>query len=288
MQGHDAPARDERTEPHGVRRGTSGLTADFSSVAPRCDATRDLPESQIAACYNRLVEHRLLPPAGRILDAGCGTGQVSLPLAARGYVVRGIDVSTAMTDIAQSKVRAEWRAEYVVGDVCGLPDDDASFDAAVLSKLLMHVEDWRRACREMIRVVRPGGHIIQISEKGAFANSVRRFFSERADALGFTNRFLGLAPRASRDLHTFMAGEGCKAVPIDMSDLRWDAVISYGEALNRIRDRLFAEFWRLPDDVYARLIAETEAWINAHPGGPGTRDHLSPYLVVEVFRTPNG
>jgi 2-polyprenyl-3-methyl-5-hydroxy-6-metoxy-1,4-benzoquinol methylase len=66
------------------------LTSDYSRIASKYDAARDLPEAKLLACYARLAEQNLFPPTGKILDAGCGTGQVSLPLAANGYNVHGI------------------------------------------------------------------------------------------------------------------------------------------------------------------------------------------------------
>ncbi|HXT81261.1 MAG TPA: methyltransferase domain-containing protein [Acetobacteraceae bacterium] len=263
-----------------------GLSANYSKIASRYDATRDLPEGMLAACYDRLISQGLFPPGGRILDAGCGTGQVSLPLAARGYDVRGIDIATAMTSVAQAKVRPDWRARYTVGDVRDIPAEDGSFDAAVVSKLFQHVEDWQQGCRELIRVVRPGGCIVQINERGAFGNAVRRFFSRKADERGFGNRYAGLNPHGGAELSAFMRSQGCQPVPIDMSDLRWETEISYGEAIGRIQEGLFAEFWDLPREVHDQLVAKTLAWIDTQPDGRDTVERLRPYLVVEVFWTP--
>jgi ubiquinone/menaquinone biosynthesis C-methylase UbiE len=262
-----------------------GLTSDYSAIAARYDATRELPEEKLLASYTRLVEQSLFPRAGRILDAGCGTGQVSLPLAARGYDVHGIDISKTMTVLAQSKVQPNWRAHYAEGDVRSIAADDNSFDAAVVSKLFQHVQDWQQACKELIRVVRPGAAIVHINERGAFGNAVRRTFSRKADALGFVHRYAGLDPHGGKELTAFMTAQGCQPVRTDMSDLQWAATISYREALDRIEERLFAEFWRLPADIYDRLIADTLAWIEAQPDGLDTVDHLKPYLVVEVFIT---
>jgi SAM-dependent methyltransferase len=223
-----------------LQRSTSmtdlGLSADYFGIGSQYDATRDLPEAKLLACYTRLAEQNLFPSAGRILDAGCGTGQVSLALAAQGYHVHGIDISEAMTVLAQSKVRPGRRADYVVGDVRSITAADNSFDAAVVSKLFQHVQDWRQACHEHGR----------------------------------------------EDLAVFMASRGCQPVPVDMSDLRWEVTISYGEALDRVRQRLFGEFWRLPADIHDRLIADTLTWIQAQPDGPGTINHLKPYLVIGV------
>jgi hypothetical protein len=134
--------------------------------------------------------------------------------------------------------------------------------------------------------VRPGCCIAQINERGAFGNAVRHYFSQKADELGFSGRYAGLNPHSGEELVAFMTTQGCQPVRVDMSDLRWDVAVSYGEALGRIREGLFAEFWRLPREIYDRLTADTLAWIEAQPNGRDTIERLRPYLVVEVFRTP--
>lgn len=263
-----------------------GPASDYSRIAARYDSTRDLPQEHLLACFARLVERGLLPARGAILDAGCGTGQVSLPLAARGYDVRGVDISAEMIKIAQAKVRPEWSARYEIGDVRAIALATHSIDAVVVSKLFQHVQDWKGACRELIRVTRPGACIILINERGAFGNAVRRHFARRADELGYVGRYLGLNPHQNTELPAHMVAEGCEVIPFDASDLRWTIDISYGEAIARLQDRLYAEFWYLPKAVHDGLLSETIAWIETHPEGPSTMDRLSPYLVVEVFRRP--
>jgi SAM-dependent methyltransferase len=262
------------------------LVSDYSRIAAHYDATRDVPEDRLAACYDRLIAQAGFPSAGRILDAGSGTGQISLVLAARGYQVLGIDISAAMTALARAKLRPGWAADYIVGDVRAIPAPDAHFDAAVVSKLFQHVEDWRDACRELIRVVRPGGCIAQINERGAFSNTVRRHFARLADEAGYGNRYEGLNPRGGNELEAFMTGQGCRRLAVDTTDLNWQAAITYGEAYRRLRAGMFAEFWRLSDAVHDALLAQTWNWIEAQPEGAATTDRLTPYLVVEIYRTP--
>ncbi len=268
------------------RNETLGPASNFSRIASRYDATRDLPREYLIACYARLIEHGLLPANGKVLDAGCGTGQVSLPLAEQGYDVLGIDIAADMIKVAQAKVAAGWRALYVVGDVRDIALGDESVDAVVVSKLFQHIQDWKGACRELIRVTRAGCHIIQINERGAFGNAVRRYFSQRADELGYAGRYLGLNPHERSEILAYMKEQECEVIPFDTSDLRWEKAISYGEAIGHLEDRLHAEFWYLPDAVHGRLVADTIAWIENHPAGRDTVDRLAPYLSVEVFRTP--
>jgi ubiquinone/menaquinone biosynthesis C-methylase UbiE len=263
----------------------SGLTSDFSPIAGRYDATRDMPQPMLLICYDRLVERGLFPAQGVILDAGCGTGQISLPLAERGYDIHGIDISENMVRLAQAKLRPGWCARYAVGDVRAIPAADRCFDAAVVSKLFQHVGDWQQACRQLVRVVRPGGSIVQINERGAFGNAVRRYFARRADALGFKRRYVGLDPHSDNELTMFMQRLGCRTITFDTAD--WTLAITYGEALSRIQQRLFAEFWYLPEDVHDRLVADVASWVDAQPNGRDSVEQLRPFLVVQAFHTPD-
>lgn len=162
--------------------------SNFSPIAERYDATRDIPSAQLRACYERLARQDRLPVQGSVIDAGCGTGQVSLTLAELGYEVRGYYVSATMVAIAQAKCRPEWKAHCAVADVLSLPEPDGGCDAVVVSKLFQHVHEWHSACRELLRVLRPGGCFIELNDRGAFGNSVRKHFAGYADALGHRQR----------------------------------------------------------------------------------------------------
>ncbi len=232
---------------------TFGATSDFSRVASRYDATREVPETHLAACYERLVRQGLLPTKGVVLDAGCGTGQISLVLAKMGYEVHGIDVSAEMVAIAQGKCRPEWQA-------------------------------WQAACQELLRVLMPGGSIFHLNEMNAFGNCVRKYFAGCADSLGFTERFVGLRERAQ--LSDFLVARGCEKISIDVTDLKWEKRITYGEALSQLQERLFAEFWYLPTDAYERILSDTALWVDEQPEGRNEVEVMTPYLSAEVFRKP--
>jgi SAM-dependent methyltransferase len=276
----------ELHRPVPVRVALSGLpaTSDFSPVAARYDATRDVPELLLAAGYARMAGQGILPKGAVILDAGCGTGQISLPLAEAGHVVRGYDVSAAMVAIARGKARAHWQAAYAVGDVRCLPEEDAAFDTVVVSKLFQHVPGWQQACMELLRVLRPGGTLVHIAERGAFGNPVRRYFAAVAEGMGFTNRFPGLRRRA--DLVAFLGEQGCVEAPVDLTDLAWRRQLTYGDAWDQLEERLFAEFWGLPDSAYAHILADAAAWIDALPYGRDTVAELTPYLSADIVRKP--
>ena len=261
-----------------------GPTSDFSPIASRYDLTRDIPQRFLETCYERLHRQGLLPARGIVLDAGCGTGQISLPLAGLGYAVCGVDVSADMLRVARAKRPPDGQAHYIVADVRSLPLRDDCVDAVVVSKLFQHVHDWERACRELLRALQPGGCIVNLNERGAFGNRVRKYFAGRADALGFTQRYPGLRDRG--ELAKFLLAAGCARRSIDVTDLTWEKRIAYGEALRHLEDRLHSEFWYLPRAVYAELLADTSRWIEQQPEGPETVERLTPCLVVEIFQKP--
>ncbi len=90
-----------------------------------------------------------------VLDAGCGTGLASGPLAARGMAVTGIDPSPPMLAAARAAVL---QATFVEGRVEALPFAGASFDGAVCAQAF-HWFDADRAFGELSRVVKPGAPI---------------------------------------------------------------------------------------------------------------------------------
>ena len=263
----------------------TGRFSNFETVAARYDATRDVPEWVLTDCYEALMRDGVLPGAGTVLDAGCGTGQISLPLARSGLRVVGSDVSEAMVRIAASKAEPGRSARYEVGDVRAIAYANSTFDGVVFSKLLMHVEDWKGCCGEFVRVAKPGSHILHLIDRGTYADSVRREFTRRIDALGFSDRFPG-AVSSSGEIPAHMASLGCEMRLFRDDRLSWHRHVTRRQSLQNFEERLFAEFWYLPADVYDGVLSDTDAWAAAQPDGLDKSESLSGYLIVETYRTP--
>jgi SAM-dependent methyltransferase len=101
---------------------------------------------------------------GRVLELGCGTGRVSIPLARAGVPLVGVDRSAAMLLRAASRQRRSGRAELelVQADIRELPFRPAARFAAVLApygilQSLLSDADLAHALASAAASLRPGG-----------------------------------------------------------------------------------------------------------------------------------
>jgi len=99
-----------------------------------------------------------MPPGGRWLDVGCGTGALSETIleVTRPSEVVGIDPSADYVAYARSRV-PDPRANFDVGDARAMPFAAESFDGVVSGLVLNFVPDPAAAVAEMARVARHGG-----------------------------------------------------------------------------------------------------------------------------------
>lgn len=106
----------------------------------------------------------LAPRRGeRILDLGCGDGQLTARIAAGGIEIRGVDSSAAMVAAARERgVEAEEAGAE------SLPYPDASFDAVFSNAALHWVRGQNAMMAEVHRVLRPGGRFV--AEMGGHGN----------------------------------------------------------------------------------------------------------------------
>ncbi len=118
----------------------------------------------------------------RLLDVGCGTGQLGGRISATfpGVHVVGCDFSAGMLDQAAARGSA---AMLVRGDAMKLPFADGVFDSIVCTEAFHWFPDQARALTEFYRVLAPGGRLSL-----ALVSTVSPIISE---VFHFTSRLLG-------------------------------------------------------------------------------------------------
>src|SRR5215510_8979939 len=129
----------------------------FARISPRYDLLNHLLSANIDKRWRRRVVQRLEPlltPDARVLDVGCGTGDLSIELfektAAR---VAGIDFCRPMLQLAKDKAS---QLSFIEGDALRLPFADATFDAVTIGFALRNLSSVESGLVEFNRVLKPG------------------------------------------------------------------------------------------------------------------------------------
>lgn len=108
----------------------------------------------------RFLDEIRIPPPGRVVDVGSGTGNLSRAVAERWpqCEVVGVEPSEPFVEAARERTRdLRRRVRFHTGRADDLPLDTASVDAALALLVLNFVPDADRAVAEMARVTGPGG-----------------------------------------------------------------------------------------------------------------------------------
>ena len=158
------------------RIGPSGVTLDkspdriarmFDAIAPRYDLLNRLLSAGIDRRW-RAAAVRSLELTGRetLVDVCAGTADVALEAVAdrsRGAArAIGIDFSGAMLRLGLTKIVARGAGRQVTlvrGDALQLPVATGTADAATVAFGIRNVQDTQAGCRELARIVRPGGRL---------------------------------------------------------------------------------------------------------------------------------
>jgi SAM-dependent methyltransferase len=122
-----------------------------------------LRDPAVRAAWSGLLE-RLLPAApADVADLGCGTGSLSVLLAAAGHRVRGVDLAGEMVAAARAKAeQAGVDTEFVQGDAAAPPYAPGSVDVVLARHVLWALPDPAQALGRWTALLRPGGRLVLI------------------------------------------------------------------------------------------------------------------------------
>jgi SAM-dependent methyltransferase len=202
--------------------------------------------------YNDYTEHALrlagLRPGMRVLDIGCGPGDVSL-IAARLVgptgTVLGVDAAPEMIELARSRAAEQGlptvHFTQAAIDTIALAEP---VDAVIGRLILMHLPDPAATLRHLSSFVRPGG-VVAFSENDITAtSSVPHMPLFGRVTAGIVRAFeaMGLSPRFGATLHTVFADAGLGAPHLTLG-------APIGTAVDTDILAYAAEVWRLVSPV---------------------------------------
>ncbi|HQS33503.1 class I SAM-dependent methyltransferase [Polaromonas sp.] len=144
----------------------STLTPEMESLKARLKATWMAGDYGYFARYLEpgalaFLERLSIAPGTRLLDVGCGAGQIAIPAARAGVRVTGVDIALNSVEQARTRAQAEGLdVRFDEGDAEMLAFEDGAFDLVVSLIGAMFAPRPERVAAELVRVCRPAGRIV--------------------------------------------------------------------------------------------------------------------------------
>ena len=164
---------------HRMTQDNNLLRRTFDHVAQLYDQVRPgYPEE----LFDDVVVLSELPPHGRILEIGCGTGQATVPFARRGYRIHCVELGARMAAVARRNLAAYPDVEVEVGNFETWPVDSAAFDL-VIAATAFHWIDPAVGYRKVAEALKPRGALaivnsqhVRIAEDLGFFDAVQQVY----------------------------------------------------------------------------------------------------------------
>ena len=194
-----------------------------------------------------------LPKDSFVLDAGCGTGRCSFPIASLGFKVIGIDISEKAIEVARQEAeKAKLSITFQEGDIEALPFEDNTFDIVFCGGVLHHFPDSTKAEKEIYRVLKEKGKFFAYEPNRS--NPVTFFFFAFAKLSWkfFPSRYIG--QKFSENERLISAKElGIRLRHIGFAEINFDFINIQNKGRNCSR--------RIKNQIRKRIYSFNEAFL---------------------------
>ena len=182
----------------------------------------------VGAIHGNLIRQAVLAPGQRVLEIGCGTGNLTLRAVRTnpGVEVLGIDPDPLALARAERKVNGRKGIRFERAYAQELPYAEGSFDRVLSALMLHHLDDEAKTATlaEVARVLRPGGSV-----------HIADFTGEIHGAHGFLSRRMRKAGHVADDIAGFLRAAGLESIEVSTRQHRVIGGIAYYRATTRVR-----------------------------------------------------
>lgn len=184
-------------------QGTGEDRKHWSQVAEEWTAWARKPNHDAFWAYRDSLVAFIGRGNGKALDVGCGEGRVSRELTRCGYQVTATD---PIHQFVEAAAQARSACYYAVAAATELPFENSRFDIVMAYNVLMDVEDFPEALKEIRRVMHPMGRLIMsvchpFADRGRFASTEANAPFVLEDTYFGTHRFEGAEERDGLRMH---------------------------------------------------------------------------------------
>lgn len=247
---------------------------NYSQIAPFYDRYRDISPFSLRQWLSKIVELGMIAPGARVLDIGCGTGRLTIPLRQMTQAeIYGLDLSSEMLEQAKSKKGAD-AIYWVLGDAQALPFPEEFFDCTFMCLVLHHIEDKRQAIEEMYRVLKPGGRSLiwtvshqQIKDflLNEFFPSLQELDLKRFPSISTIKALMGTASYSNIREETVI----------------WQEQIATSRYIEKVRNKYISTLSLLSEEEFSEGLEKLEKSLPQRYGQRMSRSHLFTAVVGE-------
>lgn len=201
---------------------------------------------------------------GRVLDVGCGTGDVTVAIHDAGYEVTGLDISKGMLEVFKEN-SGHRDIPLIIGDIFEMKAPEQKFDAITCRYVFSHYQDFGLLLGQISEYVRPGGYMIFDTFASEAIENASTLLDKPADEIS-SKVFGTLANFSDSELEKFC------------SENNLSLVARHASAFFH-RNPLFA--------AHASDIATYDSELAAHTDHPEVRKFMSWFQAAVASKLPS-
>jgi len=242
------------------------MPVDYDMISARYDGFRGV-DADLARAIG--AEAKLFAGA-RVLDIGCGTGNIEAALAETiDLEVVGVDVSFGMLAEARAKIP---RASWIQADSSRLPLRDEAFDCVLILYMLHHLPDFRVVIRNACAALREGRLVIVTASHKQIDDSFSsRFFPSYA--VIDKARFPKVRAIVEAMIEAGFSDVSSRAITVAKAPLD-------DRYIEKIENKLISTFHIMEEQEFRSGLEEMKSYIGAHAGA-SPLEHKGTLIVGE-------
>ncbi|MEW6482578.1 MAG: methyltransferase domain-containing protein [bacterium] len=129
-------------------------------VASAYDMYSAPDEDFFASIYLKIIKDAIGDKGLKILDAGCGQGRLSIPLAKDGHIVTGVDLTEKAIEQGKKYAnKAGVKIEFIIDDILHYLKEslENQFDCVICTEVVYMLPQYEEIIRNLVRTLKPGG-----------------------------------------------------------------------------------------------------------------------------------
>jgi SAM-dependent methyltransferase len=245
------------------------------------DQQRRLPEPVFQFLISQLADR----PRSRqpCLDAGAGSGMITVPLAEAGLAMIALDRSPAMLARLTERATRVSGLQIVLGDMTALPFADHTFGSVVVANVFHLIEAWEQAISELVRVLVGDGILLVNLGGAALPDELARLTDYFLTRLATPDQrpHQPIGPASVEEFDT--AIRSFDLTPERPIEVEYEGVLTPEAVIQRLERNIFARPVGVPKMTVQQVAKASRTWARRTIGSVEQPFQYTQRIVYRVY-----